>query len=170
MDARTVGRAEGDTPSAREMVLRREIASACLAHDLPAAAEKYLQLVQIADDAVLARQNQLDVANQLMAGEQYPAAADAYERLLRHYPNYESSADIYLMLGLLYGRYLHQYDRAEQYLTSAMQGLQDSRKRGRPSRNCKPCRADGSFDPQFAPREHTRGPMISLRVNTRGVR
>jgi hypothetical protein len=129
VDARTIGRAEGDTPSAREMALRRQIASECLAHDLPAAAEKYLQLVQIADDAVLARQNQLDVANQLMAAEQYPAAADAYERLLRHYPNYENAADICLMLGLLYGRYLHQYDRAEQYLTTAMQGLQDTRKR-----------------------------------------
>ena len=129
VEVRTVDRADGDTPSAREMTLRREIASACLAHDLPLAAEKYLQLVQIADDAVLTQQNQLDVANQLMAGVQYPAAADAYERLLRHYPHYENAADIYLMLGLLYGRYLHQYDRAEQYLTTAMQGLHDSSKR-----------------------------------------
>jgi tetratricopeptide (TPR) repeat protein len=128
VEARTVHAAATDTQAARELELRREIAAACARHDLPAAADKYLQLVQIAEDAVLARQSQLDVANQLMAGEQYPAAADAYERFLKHYRSHEHAPDIDLMLGLLYGRYLQQYDRAEQCLTLAIEKLQDARK------------------------------------------
>jgi hypothetical protein len=128
VEARTVESARPDTQAARELALRRDIAGACARHDLSAAAEKYLQLVQVADDAVLSRQNQLDVANQLMAAERYPAAADAYERFLRHYRGYEHTPDIHLMLGLTYGRYLHQYDRAEQLLQRAVEDLRDPRK------------------------------------------
>jgi len=128
VETKTLRSAASDTQAAREFELRRDIAAACSRHDLTTAAEKYLQLVQIADDAVLSRQSQLDVANQLMAAEQYPAAADAYERFLRHYRGYEHIADIHLMLGLLYGRYLQQYDRAEQYLSRAIETLYDARK------------------------------------------
>ena len=128
VDTRTAHATPPDSEVAQELALRREVSEACARHDLPAAAGKYLQLVQIADGAVLSRQNQLDVANQLMASEQYPAAADAYERFLKHYGGYEHAADIYLMLGLLYGRYLHQYDRAEHYLQRALEGMGDTRK------------------------------------------
>ncbi|HAU37435.1 MAG TPA: hypothetical protein DCX07_06915, partial [Phycisphaerales bacterium] len=85
-------------------------------------------LVQVADGAVLPRTQQLDVANQLMADQQYPAAADAYERFLRHYGGYEHLGDIHLMLGILYGRYLHQYERAAQMLERAVAELTDERK------------------------------------------
>jgi tetratricopeptide (TPR) repeat protein len=68
------------------------------------------------------------MANYLMSAEKHPAAADAYERFLRHYGDYEHKGDIYLMLGLLYGRYLHQYDRAEQNLTRAVESLDDPKK------------------------------------------
>ena len=128
VEAKSVRSEPSDTQQAREIELRQEIAAACARHDLPAAVEKYLQLVRIAEDAVLSRQAQLDVANQLMAQEQYPAAADAYERFLRHYGNYEHMSDIHLMLGLIYGRYLHQYDRAEHYLAQAAARLGDQRK------------------------------------------
>lgn len=128
VDTKTVRSDRPDTQVAREFELRRDISAACSRHDLAAAAEKYLQLVQIAEDAVLSRQNQLDVANQLMAAEQYPAAADAYERLLRHYHAHEHIADIHLMLGLLYGRYLHRYDQAERNLSRAIETLHDARK------------------------------------------
>ena len=128
VQTRSVASQPPDTQSARELELRRDIAAACARNDLPEAARKYLQLVQVADAAVLSRQNQLDVANQLMAGEQYPAAADAYERFLKHYPSYEHVADIHLMLGLIYGRYLYQYDRAEQLLQFAIERVRDKRK------------------------------------------
>ncbi len=114
--------------AARESQLRQQIAVAYEQHDLAKAAEGYLQLVQIAEDAVLGQGLQLDVANKLMESQRYPAAADAYERFLKHYGAYEHIADIHLMLGLLYGRYLHQYERARQYLRRAAGLLTDPRK------------------------------------------
>ena len=106
----------------------REITDACGRHDLGGAAGKYLELVQIADSAVLPRQQQLDVANQMMSTDQHAAAADAYERFIEHHGTYEHMADIYLMLGLLYSRYLEQYDRAERHLEQAVLLLDDPRK------------------------------------------
>jgi membrane associated rhomboid family serine protease len=125
---RTVESATSDTQAAKELQLRREISEAAAAHDLDTAARKYLQLLQSAPDAVLARQQQLDVANQLMATENYQAAADAYEAFLKHYGNYEHVADIYLMLGLIYGRYLHEPAVAREYLQRAVNTLTDPRK------------------------------------------
>lgn len=126
--SRTNGSDVPDDASSREMRLRVEISEACGRNDLPGAAEKYLELIQVAEDAVLSRRHQLDVANQLMAAERHPQAADAYERFLKHYANYEHKADIHLMLGILYGRYLHQSDRAEHFLRRAIDGLRDPRK------------------------------------------
>jgi len=117
-----------DTPASRELQLRKEIAAAYDRGDLAEAAGKYLQLVQIADDAVLSRAQQLDIANYLMASNQYPAAADAYERFLKHYRNYEHLADIHLMLGLIYGRYLNRPSQAEKNLQRAIEGLDDPAK------------------------------------------
>ena len=128
VQTREVASQTPESPPAVELQLRRQIADACLRHDLQTAAGKYLQLVQIADEVVLSLQNQLDVANYLMSSKRHPAAADAYERFLKHYSCYEHLPDICLMLGLLYGRYLHQYDRAERMLNQAIQGLTDERK------------------------------------------
>ena len=114
--------------SRREETLRAEIGDACATHDLAHATAGYLQLVQISENAVLPKQQQLDVANQLMADNQHAAAADAYERFIKHYQNYEHLADIYLMLGLLYGRYLDQYDRSQRLLTQAISLLSDPKK------------------------------------------
>ncbi len=113
----------------RPTQLRQEIARAVAEHNLPEAARMYLQLIQLADDVVLPRQQQLDVANQLMSQQQYPPAADAYERFLKHYAGDHDVPDIHLMLGLLYGRYLHQVDRAREHLETARETLHDDRKK-----------------------------------------
>ena len=117
-----------DGPEARELQLRGQIAEAHVRGDFGVAAEGYLKLVQLANDALLPLNQQLDVANHLMSAEQYPAAADAYERFLRHYANYEYVGDIRLMLGLIYSRYLQQDALAETYLSRAVPGLTDAGK------------------------------------------
>ena len=114
-----------DTPV---MELRRQIAEAHGMGNFPLAAAKYLELVAMADDAVLSRQQQLDVSNHLMSDQRHGEAADAYERFIRCYPNYEHMADIRLMLGIIYGRYLQENDRAEENLRLAIDGLQDKNK------------------------------------------
>jgi len=112
-----------------EAALRRRIAQAHAASDLPTASRLYLELVAAADNVVLPQQQQLDVSNQLMADQRYGPAADAYERLLRHYPGYEHAADIRLMLGILYGRYLGQRDRAKTNLLAALDRLAEASKK-----------------------------------------
>ena len=85
------------------------------------------QLKQIDPQQVLSRQAQLDVANQLAAQQLYPQAAEAYELFLRHYPKFEQIEQVELMLGLIYARYLAQYDRAKGCLLKAIARLHGER-------------------------------------------
>jgi hypothetical protein len=116
------------TPSAKELQLRQQIAASHARSDFASAAEDYLKLVQAAEEPLLPLGQQLDVANYLMSSQQYPAAADAYERFLQHYGQYQHAADIRLMLGLIYSRYLHQDSLAEKYLAGAIPGLTETSK------------------------------------------
>lgn len=122
------GPAPTEAPTPAELELRRQIAADHADGNLQAAAEKYLKLVQLSGQAVLPQAQQLDVANYLMSVQQYPAAADAYERFLARYVSYEYPGDIHLMLGIIYSRYLHQKDKAVQYLSRAASELFDARK------------------------------------------
>ncbi len=117
-----------DSAPARELALRREIASAAAGGDLAAAASRYVEMMRLSDDAVVSRTQQLDIANHLMSTDQYESAAEAYKRFLRHYGGYEHTGDIELMLGLIYSRYLHQYEQAEEFLCAAAGHLRDPRK------------------------------------------
>jgi hypothetical protein len=108
-----------DARTARVMDLRGAISDAITAGDITKAADLYIEL-KLADPAqVLARQAQLDVANQLAAQQRYPQAAEAYELFLRHYPKFEQIEQVELMLGLIYARYLGQYERARECLLKA---------------------------------------------------
>ena len=125
---RTVETTQPDTPKARIMTMRSEISQLINNGNLPSAASEYLKLVQLDEDAILPHNQQLDVANQLMSVNQHSAAADAYERFLTHYKKDENTADIHLMLGIIYGRYLKQSRLAEQNLKQAIDGLDDPSK------------------------------------------
>jgi membrane associated rhomboid family serine protease len=116
-----------DPRAERILELRSAISEALAAHDPPRAAELYVQLKQIDPQQVLARQAQLDVANQLAAQQLYPQAAEAYELFLRHYPKFEQIEQVELMLGLIYARYLGQYDRAKECLLKATARLHGER-------------------------------------------
>ena len=105
--------------------LRDEIASRMLERNLPAAAEAYLQLIELDSDQILPRQHLLDIANQLASESRHDESAQAYERFLAHYGNYEYAEQVELMLGILYSRYLHQTDLAVKYLKSASAKLSD---------------------------------------------
>ena len=114
-----------DSKEIKELELRREISDACKHHDLRAAAVRYVELISANSEAVLPRQEQLDVANQLMHAGQYADAAGAYEQFCKHHEKYERIGEIYLLLGLLYGRYLNQRDRGAEMLQSAIDRLDD---------------------------------------------
>jgi outer membrane protein assembly factor BamD (BamD/ComL family) len=107
--------------------LRAEINEAIAHHNLPHAAILFLELRNLDPRQVLARQAQLDIANQLASQQFFPQAADAYEQFLVHYPNFEQIEQVQLMLGLICGRYLEQYDRAKSLLAAAAQRLHGER-------------------------------------------
>jgi membrane associated rhomboid family serine protease len=107
--------------------LRLAIADAVGRHDLNQATNLYLELKQIDENQVLARQAQLDVANQLASQQKFTEAADAYERFLTTYPNFEQIEQVELMLGLIYARYLDKFDRAKQFLVRAIARLHGER-------------------------------------------
>ncbi len=107
--------------------LRAEINESIAHHNLPHAAILFLELRNLDPAQVLARQAQLDIANQLASQQFYAQAADAYEQFLRHYPNFEQLEHVQLMLGIICGRYLQQYDRARELLTMALRRLHTER-------------------------------------------
>jgi membrane associated rhomboid family serine protease len=118
---------EPDPRTMRMLELRAEISEAIAHHNLPHAAFLFQELKKLDATQVLSRQAQLDVANQLASQQSYPQAAQAYEQFLTHYPNYEQIEQVELMLGMIYARYLQQYERARQLLLRALARLHTER-------------------------------------------
>jgi outer membrane protein assembly factor BamD (BamD/ComL family) len=71
------------------------------------------------------RQQQMDIANQLMANGVYDMAARAYELYLHTYPSDGNRDQVELMLALVYTRYLGRKQRARELLRTAMPRLHD---------------------------------------------
>jgi len=105
--------------------LRNEIARRIAQRNLPAAAELYLELINLDSEQLLPRQYLLDIANQLASDNKPAQAAQAYEQLLTHYSNYEYVEQVELMLGILYSRYLQKPDLAAKHLQAAAKKLSD---------------------------------------------
>ncbi len=93
--------------------------------NLPAAAEVYLELMELDSEQILPRQHLLDIANQLASDKRAAESARAYEQFLTHYSNYEYVEQVQLMLGLLYCRYLDQPEQAVKHLEAAAEKLTD---------------------------------------------
>jgi outer membrane protein assembly factor BamD (BamD/ComL family) len=55
----------------------------------------------------------------------WTVAAQAYERFLSSYGNYEFTEQVMLMLGVIYGRYLSEPKKALEYLKKAVNRLSD---------------------------------------------
>ena len=105
--------------------LRNEIASRIAQRNLAAAAEAYLEIVELDSEQILPRQYLLDIANQLASENKHAESAQAYEKFLTHYSKYEYVEQVQLMLGILYSRYLHQTELAIKHLTAAAEKLTD---------------------------------------------
>lgn len=94
-------------------------------HDLSSAVNEYLELIAIDDEQVMPRQQQLDIANQMMAEGKWDFSAKAYEKFLKHYGNTQHNEQVELMLGILYARYLNKNDKAIKYLDRARKKIAD---------------------------------------------
>ena len=105
--------------------LRNEIGSRITQRNLPAAAELYIQLMELDTNQVPPRQYLLDIANQLASEDRHIEAAQTYEKFLEHYSDYEYVEQVRLMLGLIYARYLNQPASAAKHLRAAEEKLSD---------------------------------------------
>ncbi len=109
--------------------LRNEIGKRILEHNLPDAAESYLELVGVDSEQILPRQHLLDIANQLTSDSRAKEAAQAYEQFLTHYSSYEYAEQVELMLGILYSRHLNRRQLALKHLQNAEKKLSDPSQR-----------------------------------------
>ncbi len=105
--------------------LRDEIGALMAQHNFASAADIYQKLIGIDTEQLLPRQQLLDIANHLASENKHTQAAQAYEKFLAHYHNYEYVEQVELMLGLLYSRYLNQAAPAIKHLTAAAKKLSD---------------------------------------------
>jgi len=132
--ARPVSTGTGETaatvdPRTEEITNRRTRIAACIASgDLAAAAEQYEQLVEVDEQQVLPRRQQLDICNQLYASGHPVQAAAGYERFLRHYSHAPEASEVRLLLGIVYARDLEQYEAAERHLVDVKDRLTDERR------------------------------------------
>lgn len=109
-----------DARTARIMEVRAAINNALTVHDLDRAAGLYVELKTLDPQQVLPKTAQLDVANHLANMQRHAQAAEAYESYLRQYGKTDQTAQVELILGLIYARYLNQPARAREYLTRAV--------------------------------------------------
>jgi hypothetical protein len=106
--------------------IRQAIGSWIEQRNVRAAADLYVELMQLDPEQVLPRQHLLDIANQLASDHRAAEAAHAYEQFLTHYSTkYEYTEQVELMLGILYSRYLHDRERAIKHLQDAAKKLVD---------------------------------------------
>jgi hypothetical protein len=105
--------------------LRDQIADRIYQRNLHAAAQLYLDLVNLDNEQIIPRQHLLDIANQLASENRHDQAVIAYEKFLAHYSNYEYIEQVELMLGLIYSRYLDKPDSAVKHLQAAERKLTD---------------------------------------------
>lgn len=106
--------------------LRTEISGFINGRNLPEAANRYLELIDLDSEQFLPRQHQLDISNQLMSMGTWEESATAYEVFLSHYSSYEHVEQVRLMLGVVYSRYLDKPDKAITQLELAKDKLTDS--------------------------------------------
>jgi membrane associated rhomboid family serine protease len=124
-------RAEPASPPADPRIesLRAEISRLIRLHELDDAVARYLELRTVDPAQVLPSQEQLDIANKLMAGGRYAEASAAYEDFLKRYPAAAQYEQIMLILGLIYARYYPRAERARELFTAAIPRLHDPSQR-----------------------------------------
>ena len=105
--------------------LRAEIVDLLGKGDYTTAADRYETLTAKAPEQCLSLRHMLLVANQLMTLQRYPQAAAAYEKFLKAYPGGTDAVQVKLLLGIIYAKYLKQYQAAQRYLLECLSRLTD---------------------------------------------
>ena len=108
---------------------RESVVAALSTADNVAAVERYLDLISKDADQVLPQRFQLEIGNALMTVRRYPQAAAAYEGYLRTYPHANDLNQVKLLLGIVYARYVPQYERARSFLADCAENLSNAQQK-----------------------------------------
>jgi len=108
-------------------MLRAQISESLAKRDVATAADIYLRLKSVDPEQVMSKQAQMDIATHFHHEGKYAQAAEAYEQLLKTYSSIDRVEQVELMVGLIYARYLNQYDRAKQHLQKAIARLHEGK-------------------------------------------
>ncbi len=103
--------------------LRQQIVNRIIERDFAAAVRMFHELQALDATQVLPRREQLELANYLAQSEQHELAASTYEAFLSAYGQSADAAQVRLLTGLIYSRYLHRPAPAETHLRAALAGL-----------------------------------------------
>ncbi len=109
--------------------LRARIAESIERGDLSSATTLYEELTTIDPNVCLPENQQLAVAREFYATKRSPQAAGAFERYLSCYRHAFETAEIGLLLGIIYARDLKQYESAEKHLVKCRDKLKDTSRR-----------------------------------------
>lgn len=108
--------------------LRSKINRLMTEHDLSTAAVEYRTLLQRDNDAALAEDRQMDIANQLYAEGDHATAARAYELFLESHPGNPNASQVRLILAILYIRQLNKPEQARSLIEQAKGRLDDQQR------------------------------------------
>jgi membrane associated rhomboid family serine protease len=116
---------QADTKTRHVDELRSKITTLINQKNLFDAANSYLEWIELDNSGVMPRQNQLDIANQLMSMGKWESSAQAYEKMLDRYGNSEYIEQVQLILGVLYSRYLDKPEEAIKHFKAVQGKLTD---------------------------------------------
>ncbi|MFO0838836.1 MAG: rhomboid family intramembrane serine protease [Phycisphaerae bacterium] len=109
--------------------LREDILDRLAERDVGEAARLTLRLFELDPPNVLPRAAQLELANYFAQREQHELAVRMYEAYLAAYPGAADAAQVRLMAGLIWRRYLGDAPRAAAHLREALDGLNSETQR-----------------------------------------
>ena len=109
--------------------LRSRISEAVVRRDLENATANHEELISIDPGQCLSEIQQLDIAREYYRTNRSAQAAAAFERFAASYPHSRETANIQLLLGIIYARDLRQYEVADKHLTRSLEALHDEGRR-----------------------------------------
>ncbi len=122
-------RPESDQPKSDDRVveLRTKIQEN-LAQPSPSDAvlDQYDQLMQLDPDQFLPLTHQKEIGKAYYTRRKFVAAAHAFEKVLKHYPQQADLGEVHLLLGIVYARDLSQPEAAQKHLEMAIELLTDA--------------------------------------------
>jgi membrane associated rhomboid family serine protease len=97
--------------------------------DFTAATKWHAELTALDERQCMPERRQLEMARVLYAAGLHERAAAAFARFAECYPNSNESAQVNLLLGIIYARDLREYEAADRTLTECMTSLRDAARR-----------------------------------------